>query len=451
MNCKEFSFFQLEKRGYDCAAFTKAVTAEGEFDSGWDKEMQAISQDQSDTPDSSAAMIPNRKQQRPSKRALLIAQFSDNYAMLFSANTESSQADIIINDLIDILGQLTTYVIYNRICSLPVYKTGDEEEIAQEGHIAAFEKLLEDLNGGIPRKDAIFYYLTIYKNKTKDYLSFYGLLKKGEKEGKNSGVQKKAPKKPKVSDIRAAQSIESMTANQEGEIQVDRSPWFAVNPFEDETEYCASQSRQILKIYIEELLNNTNIPPAPLAVMYARVLYQMERLLDADSVETMTSQYMQAKNWSENPADQQYDEHIIKATEAVQHYSSSTAPDWAISRMGKMTVFELEKDSEASLHKLFEKNLFWGDAFREKSASVSDKFAPLLWGAIVYTDSYKKPQVENWATDIHNATVVKAAKKICTEDSLLSYVLEELDEKGKLRNEVHKKQQKATIRGGVCR
>ena len=355
----------------------------------------------------------------------------------------------MFNDLIDILGQLTTYVIYDRIWFLPVYRNGDEEEITQEGHIAAFEKLIEDVSCGKARSDALYYYLTIYKNKTKDYLSFYGLLKRKKDSESTTGTKKS--KVPKVSDIRSAPSIESLTTNQDGEYQSDRMSDFSVNPFDDESDYHVGNSREILKIYIQELLENTNIPPAPLAVMYARVLYQMERLLDADSVDKMISQYMKKMNWSEDPEDPQYDEHIVRATERVQRYATSTAPDWAITRMGKMTVRELGKDSEASLHNLFDSTLAWGKTFWEKCSSISEKFAPLLWGALVYTDHYKKPQIENWATDLHNSTVVKSARKICLQQGLLEYILDDLDDKGRLKGEVRKKQQKKCKQGGGCK
>lgn len=446
MNCKEFGYAHLRAQESDLVDISKFAITEEQWDSEWD---QSLTND-----------LPDRRWKRPVNRTDLINRFSSLYDILFSFDAESSRADTIMNDLFDILSQLSTYVIYDRIYSLKVYTRGDEEEIAQNGHVAAFETLLADLRRGVPRKDAVFYYLSIYKNKTRDYLNFYGLLKKKEDKANPQDPEAKKrshakadnrAKKPTVTSIRTASRIEDLAADSDGDIQMDRAPWIAVNPFEDDSDYQAENSRKILKIYLEQLLNNTNIPPAPLAVMYARVLYQMEKLLDADSVHVMVSQYMQKQNWSEDPDSPQYDQHIVHATQSVQENTTATAPDWAISRMKKMTVFELEKDSELTLHRLFDKTLFWGSAFREKSATVSDKFAPLLWGSIVYTDSYGKPQIENWAADVHNATVEKTARQIFEQKALLSYVMDELDENGRLKGAVRRKQQKAMKVGGVSR
>ncbi len=445
---EQFAFSHVHSPEFAYDSYSKAQTTEEDFDQQMDESLFSSSTitHQSEVAENAEKDIPSRRWKRPKSRAALEKQFNEKYAALFSPASEYAQTDTAFNDLIDILGQLTTYVIYDRIWSLPVYRNGDEEEITQEGHIAAFEKLIEDVSCGKTRSDALYYYLTIYKNKTKDYLSFYGLLKR--KKDSESTTDTKKSKVPKVSDIRSAPSIESLTTNQDGEYQSDRMADFAVNPFDDESDYHVGNSREILKIYIQELLENTNIPPAPLAVMYARVLYQMERLLDADSVDEMVSQYMKKMNWSEDPEDSQYDEHIVRATEKVQRYANSTAPDWAIARMRKLTVCELGKDSEASLHSLFDSTLAWGKPFWEKCSTISEKFAPSLWGTIVYTDCYKKPQIENWATDLHNSTVVKAARKICLQQDLLEYILDELDDEGRLKGEVRKKQQKMSKQGG---
>ena len=448
---EQFAFSHLHSPEFDHDKYSKAQTSEEDFDQEMDKSLfPSFSEvNQNEIVEENQQVMPSRSWKRPKSRAALEKQFSEKYILLFSPSAKYAQTDTAINDIIDILGQLTTYVIYDRISSLPVYRIGDEEEITQEGHIAAFEKIMEDVSIGKVRSDALYYYLTIYKNKTKDYLSFYGLLKRKKDSDGSTGTKKS--KATKVSDIHSAPSIESLTTKHDGELQSDRMLDFSVNPFDDESDYHIEHSREILKIYIQELLDNTNIPPAPLAVMYARILYQMERLLDADSVDKMISQYMKKINWSEDPEDPQYDDHIVRATERVQRYATSTAPDWAITRMGKMTVRELGKDSEASLHNLFDSTLAWGKTFWEKCSSISEKFAPLLWGALVYTDHYKKPQIENWATDLHNSTVVKSARKICLQQGLLEYILDELDDKGRLKGEVRKKQQKKCKQGGGCK
>jgi len=456
MNSQDFVFNEFKKRGIDYSAYTNSCTSEDDFDTGWEStEEQDISELERIAQEKAAKVadrpsVPFRRWNWPKNRKALMEKFTQTYDDYLSPehDLENEQAEELLGELLDLLGQLSTYVIYIRISSQPVYRIGDEEVITQDGHYDAMITLRSDKETGLHRREAIKYYLAIYKFKTMDYLDMYGLLKR--KKQVKDDQQPVKEKKEYKSAINSTASIEDLTTNQDDETATDRMLELSENPFEDDTSYLAEASRNILKIYLEELLDNTNIPPAPLAVMYARVLYQMERLLDPDTVDRMVSEYMAKKGWASDPGSKDYDMQLAtKATKAVQRYTTATAPDWAIARMGTMTVSELGSDSESALHRLFDDSLLWGGSFTEQLSVVADKFKPKTWGAIVYTSCYQKGQIENWAADIHNSTVIKSARRICTDPTLLEYVLEELSDEGRLKREVQKRQDKIGMAGAV--
>ena len=457
MNSQDFVVSEFEKRGIDYSVYTNSCTSEDDFDQGWLEteeqdisELERIAQAKAEK-DAQNMGVPFRRWTWPKNRKDLIQQFSHKYSTYISSESvcSDSKAEELLGELLDLLGQLSTYIIYMRISAQPVYRVGDEEVITQDAHADVMVTLRNDRDLQTHREDPISYYLQIYKFKTMDYLDTYGLLKRKKQKDEDANAPKR--KGGYKSAINSAASIEDLTTNQDDETALDRMLELSENPFEDDSSYFADASRNILKMYLEELMENSNIPPAPLAVMYARVLYQMERLLDPETVDTMVAEYLAKKGWNNNPSSDNYDIHLAaKATKEVQKYTTATAPDWAIARMGTMTVSELGEDSELVLHRLFDDGLLWGDSFTEQLSVVPDKFKPKTWGAIVYTECYQKGQIENWAADIHNSTVIKAARRICTDPTLLEYVLDELSDKGRLKREVQKRQDKVG-KAGVAR
>lgn len=456
MNSQDFVFSEFEKRGIDYSVYTNSCTSEDDFDQGWVEteeqdisELERIAQAKAEK-DAKKMGVPFRRWVWPKNRNELIQKFSQKYSAYISPEPVCSneRAEELLGELLDLLGQLSTYIIYMRISTQPVYRIGDEEVITQDAHADVMITLRNDRDLQTYREDSISYYLQIYKFKTMKYLDTYGLLKrKNQKDADPTAPKRKGGYK---GAINSAASIEDLTTNQDDEMALDRMLELSENPFEDDTGYFSDASRSILKMYLEELMENGNIPPAPLAVMYARVLYQMERLLDPETVDAMVSEYMGKKGWNNNPSSDNYDIQLAaKATKAVQKYTTATAPDWAIARMGNMTVSELGEDSELVLHRLFDDSLLWGDSFTEQLSVVSDKFKPKTWGAIVYTECYQKGQIENWTADIHNSTVIKSARRICTDPTLLEYVLDELSDKGRLKREVQKRQDKVGKAGAV--
>lgn len=396
--------------------------------------------------DAISGRIHIRHWKRPARRKPVEEKFLEKYGQYISG---VEGAEVLLNDLIDLLGQLCTYVIYDRISGLSVYQLGDEEDITQEGHESVFEKLLEDRVSGRERSGALYYYTGIYRKKTMDYLRFYGLLAEKKGDEKRSGLRRGTT--VKKSAINSARRMEDMLTGPDGEDMTDRCKAFSVDPFEDYAALDARQSRGILRVYLQELMDNTNYPAAPLAVMYARVLYQMERLLDPARIEEMVARYMEKKNWADSGADQHYDTHLVKATEQIQKYTTATSPIWAMERMGDLSIGALAVDSETSVHVNFDASLGWGIRFTGQLSRIAAGLEPATWSDVIYTAVYGKSQIENWAADIHNATVVKAARIIARDANLLEYVMDECSEEGRLKKEIRKRIQRNRKKEGVCR
>lgn len=395
--------------------------------------------------DAVSGRMSTRRWKRPARRKTVEEKFLEKYRQYVSG---AAGAEWLLNDLIDLLGQLCTYVIHDRIGGLSVYQSGDEEDITQEGHGAAFEKLMEDRISGCERSGALYYYTGIYRKKTMDYLRFYGLLNGKKPEEEKSSRHSRTVKK---SDINAAWRMEDMMTGPDGEEMPDRRAEFSVDPFEDFAALEAQQSRMILRIYLQELMDNTNIPAAPLAVMYARILYQMERLLDPARIDKMVAKYMEKKNWADSDADQQYHTHLVKATEEIQKFTTATSPIWAMERMGTLSIGALGVDSETSVRVNFDASLGWGSRFTGQLSQPAPGMEPAVWADVVYTEAYGKSQIENWAADIHNATVTKTARCIVRDANLLEYVMDECNERGRLKKEIRKRIQQSKKKEGVCR
>lgn len=381
----------------------------------------------------------------PANRKTLEKQFAEQYADYITPRKPRvpEEDSRCLNDLLELLGKLCTYVIYNRIRGLMVYSLGDEETITQEGHEDAFLKLAGDKASGRARPGALFYYTTIYRNKTIDYLRHYGLWKsKAERERDAAGIEKRRHAGPRKSDINNAASIEGMATNREGEIKLDQVKELAVRPFDDESKLSSAGSRELLMVYLRTLLDYRNKPAGPLAVVYARILYQLERQTDPETIDRQVQDYMARKNWSMDPTDEFYDAHLLEATSAAQKYTTATNPDWAISRMGNRNIAALVDDSEDSLNVNFSRKLRWGEAIRADLCTPFSETDSRNWCDVIYTHTYSKRQLEHWAADVHNATIKRAVPIVRRDTKLLAFVLEDVNDSNQMKKEIQNQMNK---------
>lgn len=389
---------------------------------------------------------------KPAKdRKRLEAKFLELYQLYISEEDEA-RCRIYMDSMLDILGQLKTSVVYNRICGKTVFHEGDELDIVQEAHLGVAKMLMQDKEKQEPANNPLLRANVIYKRETLNYLEYYGLYKRDRHTVRENKGLKKA-------DIRSAPSIESIAADRGCEDKTDRIPGFSTNPFDEADHLNPETSLRILLQYLQQLMDSRNVPAAPLAVMYARVLYQTENLLTAESFDRLVDQKMKEKKWSTCEEDGHYDEHVSKAVEELSRIPSATSPDWAVDRMGTMTIGQLREDSEASLQAslgsvwrelnpgimpVLKDKLRWGNAFTQQLPQTASEFAPSTWQELVYKYCFTKKKIEKWASDAHNSAVIAAAKTICQDESMTEYILTAFSAKSRIKKEVRKRKEEFT-------
>lgn len=367
---------------------------------------------------------------------LLEQRFLADYAEYVSGDEGMSKEweEELEQKLMVLLQKLTAYVIHRRICCSSVYHSDDEMTIVQEGHFDAFLSLRTDRQKRRMRTDPLAFYRRIYKNKTADYFRSYGLYasnaaSEDEKKADRTGTVRKR-------DIACAGSLEALVKKDDGDSMMDSFRPLGVRDDHGAASRSARGNRQVLTVYLQELLEYDRKPSGPLAVMYARILYQMERILDPEAVDRELRACMEQHGWSTDPEDRHYAMHLTMAGEKIQQTRPATDPVWAMERMGDRTIRLLLADSEGSLHRLFDRSLFWGALIRGDLEDRAGPAGELLLGDLVYTGTYSKSRIEHWAADIHKTMVIRSAKSIRKQPELLEFVMEEMRGDGKLKTEI---------------
>ena len=460
------------------------------------------------------SFVPARRWTFPKNRAKLETQFLNAYFEYIQTGhiqetrtlDDGTTRTVNMNDpkgyLLDLLGQLFTYRVFLRIRNLPVYTLGDEEDVTQTAQISALTAIERDLAAGriyvlsksaenpkmveslSHQKDEAYkklvlgYFASIYKNKAKDYMRYYGLIsrKPANRQAQPENISKipedsdkylealvmdldedtaaseskaetayeadeslqngqSATRKHygyKASDIRNAKKLDSITTNDDGEDLSDRISALATRYLEEELNDDDRMHHAATAVYLTCLMNHKNVPGAPLTVMYAHCLFLLERLVDPDTAE---------RHIEENVSDTDDSFlHLYKAGKDAQKITKTSSVKWALKRLGDMTITELTEDSERSLHEHFDDSgtLRWSDRMRNKLLEPVCPPMPNLWGDLIFTDYYTESRMQHWATETHNATIIRAAEEIAKNPVLTEHVNTFLHKEGKLVNELKK-------------
>lgn len=336
--------------------------------------------------------IPPRNWSYPENLKALEWDFVENYkSYMMAFDPEIEQ--FLEREIIRQLNELCTYKIYLRIWDHKAYNWREEERIANEASENALNALREQKQKGIELSVAgkiLSYYRKIYKNMTGDFF-------------------RKASREAKLFD--------RMPTDADGNDISDQRAEFGT-PFEDpflgtkRTPKEIALMRKILRMYFQELMDYSDEPSKALAVMYARVLYQMEPHGDPDGIVRATEAVMRKKGWSTDPESKDYLFHWHRAQDEVRNQPAGASPAWAWVRMDDMDLELLEDDSEASMQRNFDESLVWGVSMREKLTRVSEKFAPAKWGELIYTERFTKADIQSWSDSVHESTLKKTAKRM---------------------------------------
>lgn len=336
--------------------------------------------------------IPPRNWSYPENLKALEWDFVENYkSYMMAFDPEIEQ--FLEREIIRQLNELCTYKIYLRIWDHKAYNWREEERIANEASENALKALRRQKQEGKELSAAdkiLIYYRKIYKSKTGDFF-------------------RKAAREAKL--------FEQMPTDAEGDDISDHRAEFGT-PFEDpflgtkRTPKEIALMRKILRMYFQDLMDYSEEPSRALAVMYARVLYQLEPHGDPNGIVRATEAMMRRKGWSTDPESKDYMFHWHRAQDEVRNQPAGASPAWAWARMENMDLELLEDDSEASMQRNFDESLAWGESMRGMLKEVSAKFAPARWGELIYTKCFTKADVQDWSRSVHESTLKKTAKRM---------------------------------------
>ena len=453
MNRQEFVNLEFQKRNIPVITDEDRID-ERDFSRKWNDEESAVRElseleQKAQAQAEKDAPVPFRRWKYPKNRKVLEAEFARCYEEYVTTGAISGLSKWVSQEghLLDLLGQLYTYRAYLRIRSALVYIDGDEEDIVQAGHMGALTKIRKDLEAGVPEANPVLYFTAIYKNKTRDYLRHYNLLKTPEdlqaEEQAETELRGRKRIGHSVYDFRNTVKLDAMVAGDDGDDLSDRIRALSTNFLEDDLHNYEDLSHMVTTAYLMCLMNSKNVPAAPMSVMYARVLFQLERLMDPESIDEGIQDYMSRKKRDYQDADE-YANTLYKASAEAQKYTTGSSLKWALTRMGSQNIARLAEDSERSLHINFDEDetLCWGEPLRRQLQEPAGFGTEHLWKDLVPVRDLPEKKIEDWATDVHNATVITTAKALYEDEQLRSCVLTILSSSNGLVKEIRKRERK---------
>lgn len=453
MTRQEFVNLEFRKRNIPLITETDRID-ERDFSRMWNDEESAVRElseleQKAQVQAEKDAPVPFRRWKYPKNRKTLEAEFARCYEEYVTTGAISGLSRWMSQEghLLDLLGQLYTYRAYLRIRSALVYIDGDEEDIVQAGHMGALAKIRKDQESGIPETNPVQYFTAIYKNKTRDYLRHYNLLKTPEDLEAEAQAESELRGRKRIGhsvyDFRNTVKLDAMVAGEDGDDLSDRIRALSTNFLEDDLHNYEDLSHMVTTAYLMCLMNSRNVPAAPMSVMYARVLFQLERLMDPESIDAGIADYMSRKNRDYQDAGE-YANTLYKASAEAQKYTTASSVKWALTRMGNKTVAHLAEDSERSLHINFDEDeaLCWGEPLRRQLTEPAGFGTDLLWKDLSPVRDLSEKKIEDWATDVHNATVISTAKTLYEDKELRGCVLTILSNGNGLVKEIRKRERK---------
>lgn len=276
----------------------------------------------------------------------------------------------------------------------------------------AHSKLLEDKAAGRYLDYPVAYYQRLAQNKAIDgyFRAEFGRLspKKGKGQPDPADVYTEDVHRRKEPYFI---SIDGMNRDSDGNYHSDRSRELSYDPFADirrpeqERRELASE---IYGIFIRELLNYSQEPQKPLAVMYGNILFQLAKIRGSDDLSL-----------------------AARASQKVQ------SPAWAHARMGNRTLVELGDFSEEVLSRSFRKPMYWGAGFRHHMQQYSS-VPNVLWGDIVYTETYSERQTSDWLESISKTIIQRCAHQVVRDQEKREFVEETFSYRNKFRKALAK-------------
>lgn len=334
------------------------------------------------------------------------------------------EINFLETDMVELLKWMCVPKIRRRIAHLRIYTADDELYIFSNVRCLdrIMEKIREDRRDGKVRENVLVDAFVICKYATLNYLNYFGLLirkediivdpvtgeKKLREKRKYSGVRNK--------DIHATESIEALTQNSDGEDMSDHSNILADQPAEDILPEYRNYARKVLRMYLKSLMNNRNVPPAPLTVMYGRVLYQMERRMNPDILDDLALENMRQKGKSTDPTRKDFLLDFAKSLDETRAAATGHNSAYLWEQVSGKTMWDLCEDSQDSVQENFDKSLTWGPNVRNSLQKFADPEEKYTWAQVEFNKYVTQKNVEQWSGSIHESCLVSVAREICNQE-----------------------------------
>lgn len=324
-----------------------------------------------------------------------------------------------LDDLFQLLTERHASGVFSIVSYHSKYTSGDELVAMQMGHTAVMELLNKDRTSATVREGITAYIKTIYRNQAREFLrTVYGYACRKEPETGELAdpldpvVQARHPRKTKAAHYTEI-SLDGMATDSNGNNHQDRQKEIAGNPILDRLKIQERNRRahEKLTIYYQELLNYPGEPQKPIAVLYARSLYQIEKRFSPDEIEETAHAVMKRKRWHDN------ENNCICAAVEAQELAVDTSVKWGLQKMGDDKLGVLGERAILSLKKYYDSGLHWGSPYLECLHKPSPYNNHTIWSGLVYTATFSTAKISHWATDIHKEVVKRVSRVLDDPDS----------------------------------
>lgn len=287
---------------------------------------------------------------------------------------------------------------------------GEEEilDASQEVALQLMVLLREDRRKGIFRENFLNMVRAFYKNRTLDLVRV-----KYRAHGwvYSDGTEDTAPGWRPGDHAVKLESWEELSTDPEGK---PREKIGGLDADRDEEQQLSREkqalSAALQRLYLQALLSYSREPYKPLGLCYTRVLYHVERMFDPEEIQR-SGERLAARDDRKKLSDH---EKMVEAFRLVQSTTTTTAPKWAMERMGKRNLAELTEDSQRSLQRHVDAGLCWSDRFREKLEEDSG-IRGKKWKDIILTEEFTYKQITKLAESIHVSVFHAAQQKMLAE------------------------------------